>query len=160
MLNKIIFIVSVFSIFFFGCPDSRPALIVSANLTGANEVPPVNALAAGSFVGVVGVNSDFMQSQLFVSCIDSVLFAHLHYAAEGVNGPIIVTLFHPEETYTNPQKRLAVDLKITKELFEGPAMGWTFEKFIEEILAGNVYVNTHTVRNPGGETRGQVEKFR
>lgn len=40
----------------------------------------------------------------------------------------------------------------------GDLAGEPLSELIEEIDAGNIYVNVHTVANPGGELRGQVEK--
>jgi hypothetical protein len=65
--------------------------------------------------------------------------AHIHQAAKGQNGPIIIPLTKSGDTYTVPAgaKLNDAQMKAFKE--------------------GNLYVNVHTARNKGGEVRGQLQ---
>jgi hypothetical protein len=45
---------------------------------------------------------------------------------------------------------------ITEDDLVGGLAGESLEVLIEEIKAGNTYVNVHTSQNPGGEVRGQI----
>lgn len=153
-----IFIAILMICVLFGC-TTREAMVISANIGGEEEVPPVETLAFGAFYGVVGRDQDFMAVRVTVSCIDSVIAAHLHYAPAGENGNVIVTLFN-DKPVRDPQRRFSLDLEINAGNFEGEALTWTFEEFLNEVISGNCYVNIHTVKHKGGEVRGQLEKFR
>jgi hypothetical protein len=45
---------------------------------------------------------------------------------------------------------------ITAADLRGPLAGLTIQDLVAEMVAGNTYVNVHTVENPGGEIRGQI----
>ena len=82
----------------------------------------------------------------------SAVMAHIHCAAEGVDGPVGVTLF--AET-----KR--ADGRV-KGWFGGPdaanSCGWaTLGDVLGAMASGNAYVNVHTTNFPAGEIRGQIE---
>jgi hypothetical protein len=126
MIERILFAF----ILFLSCVQREP-LIISANINTEQEVPSTNSLAFGALYAVVGRDQDFMSVRVSVSCIDSVVSSHLHYAPRGQKGN-----------------------------FEGKAAGWTFDKFIQEIIAGNCYINIHTVKHRSSEIRGQLERFR
>lgn len=76
---------------------------------------------------------------------------HLHNAADGVNGPVVVNL-------TDSIRRNRISQVITAEDVVGPlAEGEDpFLALLNEMAAGNIYVNVHTEANPGGEIRGQL----
>src|SRR5260221_13479380 len=66
--------------------------------------------------------------------------AHIHMGARKVAGPIIVPLC--PSTCTSPAS----------------GAGTLTAAQITDLLAGKYYVNVHTVKNPGGEIRGQITK--
>jgi hypothetical protein len=45
---------------------------------------------------------------------------------------------------------------ITEADLTGPMAGKTFQDLAAMVLAGQTYVNVHTVANPNGEIRGQI----
>src|SRR3974390_1074033 len=59
-------------------------------LSGANEVPPNASTAAGS--GTVTINPDFSVSAVVVVAGMAGTAAHIHEAAAGSNGPVILPL--------------------------------------------------------------------
>ncbi|HPN70814.1 MAG TPA: IPTL-CTERM sorting domain-containing protein, partial [Saprospiraceae bacterium] len=65
--------------------------------------------------------------------------AHIHSAAVGINGPVIVTLNHPAAT--SGANNSTYSLPIMEEA---------------GFLAGNTYVNIHNATFPGGEIRAQL----
>ncbi|NNE46141.1 MAG: CHRD domain-containing protein [Rhodothermales bacterium] len=80
---------------------------------------------------------------------------------EGLTGPITVAHFHNAAAGTNgpPVRTVTGD-------FSGNTAGglWSFDdgepltgEWIEELIAGRIYLNVHTAANPGGEIRAQLE---
>jgi hypothetical protein len=66
--------------------------------------------------------------------------AHIHQAAAGQNGPVIIPMTRTAEgTWTIP-----AGAKLTDAQYEA-------------FKAGNLYVNVHTDANKGGEVRGQIK---
>ncbi len=77
--------------------------------------------------------------------------AHLHLGQAGVNGPIVVDL-------TSGLRENSVKFDIKAGDVVGPLADSEdpFRSLLNELAAGNVYVNIHTADNPAGELRGQV----
>ncbi len=75
--------------------------------------------------------------------------AHLHLGQAGTNGPVVADL---EEGIRNRQVRIT----ITEEDLVGPLEGLSFVELLNQLAAGNIYVNLHTEANPAGEIRGQL----
>jgi len=111
-----------------------------AELTGASEVPAVTTAASGT--GVLALDPITSQISGFVktSGITGTV-AHIHEAAAGVNGPVIVPL--TETPAGSGIWAVAAGQTLT------PGQ-------IASFNAGNLYYNVHSVANPGGEIRGQI----
>ena len=110
---------------------------MKVNLTGAEEVPPVNTQAKGS--GSFRVADDGTVTGSVTTEGVSGTMAHIHQAAKGQNGPVIVPLTKNGDTYSVPEGR-----KLT------PAQ-------IDALKAGNLYVNVHSNQHKGGEIRAQLQ---
>jgi hypothetical protein len=118
-------------------PDWMPGSgAVSVNLTGAEEVPPVQTSGSGS--GSIRVAEDGTVSGSVTTKGVPGTMAHIHQGAKGQNGPVIVPLTKNGDTYSVPAGR-----KLTSAQLEA------FKK-------GQLYVNVHTAKNKGGEVRGQL----
>lgn len=65
--------------------------------------------------------------------------AHIHQGARKVAGPVIVPLCTPCTSPATGAATLTADQ-------------------VKDVLAGKYYVNVHTIKNPGGEIRGQISK--
>jgi sugar lactone lactonase YvrE len=126
-----------------GTPAATPPAVecagdaFTAAATGAREVPPNDSTATGSgnfcydpATGMISYNFTYQGG--FTT---SETAAHLHRGAVGTAGPVIVPL--PTGT--------------TKT---GSAPFPTAD--VENLRAGNVYINVHSVQFPGGEIRGQL----
>ena len=120
------------------CTPSSNAF--TANLSGAEEVPPVSTSATGTFTGQLGSDGTTLSFTLTTTGLplDLVTAAHIHSPAPpGVNAPIRVTLFEaPGGT-------------------QGPGGGFTSPftgvvtipaDVLSDIRNGNAYVNVHTTR--------------
>jgi hypothetical protein len=119
-------------------PDWMPGSgAMQVNLTGAQEVPPANTQGTGT--GSFRVASDGAISGSVTTTGVQGTMAHIHQAAKGQNGPVIVPLTKKGDTYTVPEGR-----KLT------PAQ-------MEALKQGNLYVNVHSDRYKGGEVRAQLQ---
>jgi hypothetical protein len=149
-----------------------------ANLTGQEEVPPVESTVRG--VGIFTLNQDSTQLTYHVSVqqlqqVDTedgtrLTQAHLHCAPPGQAGPIVVDLLGMVRggLIAPLELRATVsDANIVQEADQMTAeqMGCSttigtpitnMSELIQAIQAGNIYVNVHSEQNPQGEIRGQL----
>jgi CHRD domain len=110
---------------------------VKVTLVGDEEVPPVKTMATGS--GTIVIATDGAVSGSVTTAGMAGTAAHIHEAAMGKNGPVIIPLTKSGDTYAVP-----AGAKLT-------------EAQIASFKAGNLYVNAHTKANPGGEIRAQLK---
>ncbi|MEM7281551.1 MAG: spondin domain-containing protein [Pseudomonadota bacterium] len=80
-----------------------------------------------------------------------VTMAHLHNAAEGSNGPVVVNL--GDGIRSNSVRATISAHDVVGPLAEGDD---PFLNLLNELAAGNIYINLHTAENPAGEIRGQL----
>lgn len=111
--------------------------------------------------------------KLIVANIENVIMAHIHSAAAGANGPIVVWLYPttsppPDEPGGGRIQGVIARGTITAANLIGPLSGEPLSALVDLIEAGGAYVNVHTNDGvgdpntgpgdfPGGEIRGQVE---
>ena len=107
-------------------------------LTGGTQVPPVNTPASGS--GTVTVNADRTVVARIVVVDMTPTAAHIHQAAAGANGPVIVPF-----------------VKQGDNVFVAPEGAKMTEDQYRAYKAGNTYVNVHSAKNPSGEVRAQLK---
>ncbi|HEV3010767.1 MAG TPA: CHRD domain-containing protein [Burkholderiales bacterium] len=142
-IAKLLLAVSFLSL--AGCSTVRDAMpawmpgssAIKVNLTGNEEVPPLSVPGSGS--GSFRIAEDGTITGSVTTKDVQGTMAHIHRGAKGTNGPIIVPLTKDGDTYSAPAGR-----KLTPQQ-------------IEDLKAGNLYVNVHTARNKGGEVRGQLQ---
>ncbi len=107
-------------------------------LSGANEVPAVTTTASGS--GTVTIKEDRSVSAHIMVTGMTATAAHIHEAAAGANGPVIVPF-----------------TKSGDNMFDAPAGAKLTDAQYAAWKAGNLYVNVHSAKNPGGEIRAQLK---
>lgn len=120
-----------------GCASMGGPQSTQVRLSGTEEVPPVQT--AGSGTGTVTVNDDRSVSGTIRTQGVPGVAAHIHEAAAGQNGPVIVPMKKTGENEwsTDPGAKLT-------------------ESQYESYKAGRLYLNVHTPQNKGGEIRGQI----
>lgn len=128
-----------------------------AFLRGSEEVPPVATAASGSSFFTLSENEREMDYTLTVNNIENMTAAHIHLGQRGENGPIVVFLFGPESPGVSFEREVITG-SFTQENFVGPLAGRPFSVLLDEMRAGNTYVNVHTEQNPAGEIRGQIRE--
>jgi hypothetical protein len=119
-------------------PDWMPGSgAIKVSLTGQEEVPPLSVPGSGS--GAFRVAEDGTITGSVTTKDVAGTMAHIHRGAKGTNGPVIVPLDKAGDTYSVPAGR-----KLTAAQ-------------INDLKAGNLYVNVHTAKNKGGEVRAQLQ---
>lgn len=139
---------------------SRTVQAFRAHLSGAQEVPAVDTRARGQAVFRLSKDGAELSYRLMVANIEDVTMAHIHLAPAGVNGPVAVWLYPdgpPPQLIEGRFSGVLATGTITVADLVGPLAGMAMDALLEEIRAGDAYVNVHTVANPGGEVRGQIE---
>jgi hypothetical protein len=121
------------------------------NLTGSEEVPPVQTNATGmAEISAYTVAGDSITYSVNVTNIKDVTAGHIHFGKQGENGPIVFTMFK----YDPPRNEVLETGTITADKLEGPMAG---KRVFDVALAGSngsLYMNIHTVENANGEIRG------
>jgi hypothetical protein len=122
------------------------------DLRPGKQVPPVTDLGQHGTAG----GSVFPDSErIYIKVVSNmntpgkIQAGHIHLGAEGANGGVLFNLGSPNLP-TGFDRNLAAS--------EMTAVGTvdTWDEFLAELRAGNVYVNVHTVDHPDGEIRGQL----
>ena len=126
--------------------------IFQALLSGGNEVPPVATGAAGT--AMFSLAGDVVDYSIEVSAIVGVFGAHIHSGTADVNGPIVVPLFSSDPPTGMVDGSLVTGSSTAADVAD---MTLTFEELLAAMRTGATYVNVHTVANPPGEIRGQVQ---
>jgi hypothetical protein len=116
-------------------PYGNPANVA---LSGDQEVPPVKTSASGG--GTIAVKADKSVSGSVSTTGVAGTMAHIHLAAPGKNGPVIVPLTRgADNTWSVPAGAMLTDAQY------------------QAYKAGELYVNVHSAENKGGEIRGQLK---
>ncbi|MEO6432281.1 MAG: CHRD domain-containing protein [Nitrosospira sp.] len=112
---------------------------IKVNLSGDQEVPPVQTFASGS--GTITVEDDrSVKGKITTSDLKGI-GAHIHEGAVGKNGPDIITL----KKSSDNEWSVPDDAKLTDAQYDA-------------YKAGNLYVNVHSDANKSGEIRGQLKR--
>ena len=112
---------------------------LTTTLSGTQESPgPGDVDGTGTGVLDVKVASGRICYELTVSDIAPARAAHLHEAARGVAGPVIVTLLAPTD---GTSRGCFTDRELAQELFDTPA---------------DYYLNVHNADFPDGAVRAQL----
>lgn len=109
---------------------------VWVKLTGDQQVPPVRSAGYGSGKIVIGVDRSISGSVTTTGIAGEA--AHIHEAAVGKTGPVIIPLTKNGQTYAVQAGTTLTELQFAS------------------LQAGNLYINVHTAAHPGGELRGQL----
>jgi hypothetical protein len=138
--------------------DSDTAGIMTAQLSGAEEVPAVDTDARGVAV-FKRTGEDELTFFLNVANIENVSMSHIHLAPAGQNGGVVVWLYPsapPPQLIPGRFDGPLASGTITSANLVGALAGMTVQDLVDHIEAGNAYVNVHTSQFPGGEIRGQI----
>jgi len=118
-------------------PTVSVAEDMKITLSPDDEVPPVKSPGSGS--GTITINDDMTVSGTVMTTGIVGTMAHIHLAAAGKNGPVIVKLKKDGDNWTVP-----AGTKLTAAQYAS-------------FKAGDLYVNVHTAENPKGAMRAQLK---
>ena len=142
-----------------------------AELNGAAQLPdPNDSKATGECVLVVQDGGKKISYTLTVTDLSNPTTSELHLGGKSMNGPAIAKLFpvHGATAKKGPFSGVLAQGTITASDLQGSMQGSSLSDLIDELKAGNAYVNIHTNdgvdppnSGPGdyrtGEIRGQFE---
>ena len=121
-----------------GSANAADAGATMVKLSGSQEVPAVETAASGS--GKITVGADKSVSGSVTTYGIAGTMAHIHQAAPGHNGSVIIPLQQAAaNVWTVP-----AGAKLTDEQYKS-------------YKAGDLYVNVHSKAHPDGEIRGQLK---
>jgi CHRD domain len=121
------------------------------NLTGSEEVPPVQTNAIGmADISAYSVAGDSITYSVNATNIEDVTAGHVHFGNAGENGPVVFTMFK----YDPPRDEVLESGTITADKLEGPLKGKQVSDLAFAGANGSLYMNIHTLENPNGEIRG------
>ena len=138
-------------------------------LAGANEVPPIASLGTGLATVVLDPTAQTIQvNATFSGLTSNDVAAHIHCCAPlGTNAGVATTVpafpGFPLGVTSGTYSSVVFDLTqptIYNPAFvtlEGGTIPLAEAALIAGIQNGQTYLNIHTVINPGGEIRGQLE---
>ena len=116
-----------------------------ATLTGSQEVPPVSTNATGKVEVTLDEGNKTIELTGEVKDLSSeITAAHIHQAPAGNNGGVIFPL------------TIDTSNDATKKSAELSGSFVVNDSQIAELKANGLYVNVHSLNNPGGEVRGQL----
>jgi hypothetical protein len=138
-------------------PASAQTVHMVANLTGAEENPPVltGAVATAEF-DVDATNREISVTLRIFNLPTGTTAGHIHAGPRGVNGPVVLNF--PIPTGRTGDLTLSFRVGGTTGVFiPRPEVGInTIDDIIQTIVGGGAYANIHTTAFPGGEIRGQI----
>lgn len=111
-------------------------MVFFATLAGSQEVPATGSGATGTGRWVFDPEAKVISGSETVSGMDATV-SHFHIAAAGSTAGVAIGFTGGPSTWTLNPTTLT-------------------DAQVASLLAGNFYANAHSLRNPGGEIRGQV----
>ena len=128
----------------------------NASLNGENSIPAKDTKAVGEVVVTISKDESSVHYKVMVANIKNVAASHFHLAPPSSNGKIVVPLFaNPNPQPSGPMNGIMAEGDITASDVKGDLEG-DLAGFIAAIRSGNIYINVHTMQNPGGEIRGNL----
>lgn len=131
-----------------------------APLSGAAEVPPVDARGRGVGHFLLSRDGTTLHFMLSVFNIENVTQAHIHLGARDENGPVVAFLFGFVEGGVTLNGLLSMGTITDDDIFAREGFDGTLASLVQRMRRGETYINTHTVAIPAGEIRGQIRPVR
>ncbi|RPJ03863.1 MAG: CHRD domain-containing protein, partial [Deltaproteobacteria bacterium] len=115
---------------------------ITVPMSGAQEVPPVASPGMGTGLLMFDpVGGTISGSVSFSGLTSATAAGHIHQAASGINGPVIIPM--------------TGGIGVTAGTMTLPMTALTPLQ-LAALRNNELYINIHTMTNPGGEIRGQI----
>ena len=131
---------------------SDGSVTLTADLTGAQEVPPADPDGSGKAKLEINAEAGTVCFDIKIDATGTPNRAHIHVGNAGANGGIVVPLFELREVPTDPRND-EIEMGRIEECVTGdPAV-------LAAVVANpaGYYVNLHNSRFPAGAIRCQLE---
>lgn len=115
--------------------------LLTFSLDGEQEVPAVSTDASGSGYALVNMDDNALELKVVTSGVDDATAAHIHSAAIGTNGGVLIALEQSSENMG---------------IWAAPEDSNLTEAEFNMLMEGGHYVNVHTPAHASGEIRGQI----
>ena len=130
-------------------------------LTGYEETPSVSSGGSGEFTATVDEeNQTIHYTLMFENLNSNVLFAHVHFGQRGVAGGVAAFLCGGGSKPAPCVPGKTISGTITPADVIGPAgqgiAPGEWNELVAAIRAGVAYANVHSMTQPAGEIRGQI----
>lgn len=144
-----------------GSVGASSELEFEAELSGAQEVPPVDTRTKGE--ASFEVNEDYTKIEYTLKVktrgesgvgLLGAAGAHIHCAPAGQNGPVVAFLAGVVNGGLDGAVKISATL--TGANIVNDACGATIADLVNSMSSGLTYVNVHSLANPSGEVRGQI----
>ena len=139
--------------------SEQPNHKFTAGLSGTQEVPPVSTMTTGS--ARFEFSNDFSELSFQLKVIDGIAItqAHIHCGGRGEVGPIIAFLAGEIPSGVMVDGVWISSVTLTDaNIMPGNGCGDSMQQLGDALNdSGAVYVNVHSVANPSGEIRGQLQ---
>jgi len=153
----------------WGCGDDNDSAKTqfTATLKGSSEVPANTSSATGSLRMSLSPDGNTLSYHLEISPMNNVFMAHLHQGPPTCACPIVLFLLNSTAN-GGPTTGVIAEGSATSASLVNALAGHPLSELIDQIKAGNIYVNVHTSSTmgtipagqpgniPGGEIRGTV----
>ena len=158
----------IFAFFMFFGVAKADQIVLTATLTGAQEVPPTGSPGIGSALITIDTVTNLMTVNVaFAGLLSPTTIAHIHCCA-GPGGTAIPATTVPSfpgfpTGVTTGTFLQTFDLTLASSYnpafiaANGGTVAGAQAAFITGLLNGQAYFNIHTVQFPGGEIRGQLQ---
>ena len=134
---------SLFTVSAIAEPVAEGGRKFTTTLSGANEVPAADPDGTGTASITVNPGQQRVCWDITVSNIAAPTRGHIHKAAAGSNGPIVVGFFEPATVDLNGCTTTELDRQLLVDIIQHPS---------------SYYVNIHNAEFMGGAIRGQLSK--
>ena len=158
----------LFAFFMFLGVAKADQIVLTATLTGAQEVPPTGSPGIGSALITIDTVTNLMTVNVaFAGLVSPTTIAHIHCCA-GPGATAIPATTVPSfpgfpTGVTTGTFLQTFDLTLASSYnpafiaANGGTVAGAQAAFITGLLNGQAYFNIHTVQFPGGEIRGQLQ---
>ncbi|MGI9596075.1 MAG: PQQ-dependent sugar dehydrogenase [Acidimicrobiales bacterium] len=136
--------------------EAKAERAFETRLSGDAEVPPVETDARGRTVFRADSRWERLYFQVDLRDIEGVTMVHIHLGPPDENGGVVAFLFGPSDPVDVKRGGLVHGV-LTADDLVNELEGMKLSALLSEMQNGNAYVNVHTVANPGGEVRVQIE---